>query len=105
MGKYSLRANFDCTALKNLAVNGNSPEATGAIPNTPAGNNASGRTLDAFRRDRNYFGDSTTAKVSEVLTYQLHTWIDRVIMGTTATWTPITAVSSRLTLGLDRAAL
>ena len=103
--KYNLRANFDFTPLKNLAVNWNSSYANDAIQNTPAGNNASGLTLNAFRRDRNYFGDSTTAKVSEVLTYQLHTWIDRVIMGTTATWTPIANVSSRLTLGLDRAAL
>jgi TonB-dependent SusC/RagA subfamily outer membrane receptor len=103
--KFNLRANFDLTPLKNVAVNWNSSYSNDALQNTPAGNNASGLTLNAFRRDRNYFGDSSTKVISEVLKYKLNTWIDRLILGTTATWTPITALSSRITLGLDRAAV
>lgn len=101
--KFNLRANFDFTPLKNVAVNWNSSYSNDAIQNTPAGNNASGLTLNAFRRDRNYFGNDSTYKIAQVLVYQLHTWIDRIIFGTTATWTPMANVSSRLTLGLDRA--
>lgn len=103
--KANLRANFDFTPLKNVAVNWNSSYTNDALRNTPAGNNASGLTLNAFRRDRNYFGNDSVAKIAQVLTYQLTTKIDRLILGTTATWTPITALSSRLTIGLDRAAV
>ncbi len=103
--KVNLRANFDFTPMKNIAVNWNSSYSNDALQNTPAGNNASGLTLNAFRRDRNYFGNDSTYKIAQVLSYQLHTWIDRLILGTTATWTPIPALSSRVTIGLDRAAV
>ena len=102
---YKLRANFDFTPLKKLAVNWNSSYTNDGISNTPAGNNASGLTLNAFRRDRNYFGNDSTAVIAKVLSYKLNTYIDRLILGSTATWTPIADFSSRLTLGLDRAAV
>jgi TonB-dependent SusC/RagA subfamily outer membrane receptor len=103
--KYNLRANFDFSPLKNLAVSWNSSYTNNLLSNTPAGNNAAGLTLNAFRRDRNYFGDSTVSVINQVLVYQLNTYIDRLILGATATWTPLTALSSRATLGLDRAAV
>lgn len=103
--KYNLRANIDFTPMKNVTVSWNSAYSNDALQNTPAGNNASGLTLNAFRRDRNYFGNDSTYKIAQVLTYQLHTWIDRLILGTTARWTPIPALSSRITIGLDRAAV
>ena len=103
--KYNLRANFDFTPLKNLAVSWNSSYTNNLLSNTPAGNNAAGLTLNAFRRDRNYFGNDSVKVISQVLTYQLNTYIDRLIIGTTATWTPLTNLSSRATIGLDRAAV
>lgn len=103
--KYNFRVNFDFTPLKNLAMSWNSSYANDLVSNTPAGNNAAGLTLNAFRRDRNYFGDSSVAAISQVLSYQLNSYIDRLILGTTTTWTPFVAFSSRLTIGLDRAAV
>ena len=103
--KYVIRANLDFTPLKNFAVSWNSSYTNDAISNTPAGNNAAGITLNAFRRDKNYFGNDSVAVVSQVLSYQLNSYIDRLLLGTTATWTPVSWLSSRLTLGLDRAAV
>ncbi|HVT40093.1 MAG TPA: TonB-dependent receptor [Gemmatimonadaceae bacterium] len=103
--KYAIRANIDFTPLKDLAVSWNSSYTNDALSNTPAGNNAAGLTLNAFRRDRNYFGNDSASVIRQVLSFQLNSYIDRLILGTTGTWTPLRWFSSRLTLGLDRAAV
>ncbi len=103
--KYQVRANLDFQPTKKLAVNWSSAYTNNLIDQTPAGNNAQGLTLNAFRRDRNYFGKADPDTIRQVLAQQLHSTIDRLIMGMTGTWTPVTRLSSRLTLGFDRAAL
>ena len=103
--KYQVRANLDFQPMRKLAVNWSSAYTNNLIDQTPAGNNAQGLTLNAFRRDRNYFGTANADTIRQVLAQQLHSTIDRLIMGMTGTWTPVTRLSSRLTLGFDRAAL
>jgi outer membrane receptor protein involved in Fe transport len=103
--KYQVRANLDFQPKKKLAVNWSSAYTNNLINQTPAGNNAQGLTLNAFRRDRNYFGNANPDTVRLVLQQQLATNIDRLILGLTNTFTPIERLSSRLTLGFDRAAL
>jgi outer membrane receptor protein involved in Fe transport len=103
--KYQVRANLDFTPAKNFAVNWSSSYTNNLINQTPAGNNAQGVTLNAFRRDRNYFGTSNPDTIRQVLQQKLASNIDRLILGTTGTWTPFVRFSSRLTLGYDRAAL
>src|SRR5439155_229589 len=70
---------------------------------TPAGNNAAGLTLNAFRRNRNYYGSANIDTISQVLQYQLNTWINRVIIGGTVNYAPITGMTNKFTVGLDRA--
>lgn len=103
--KYQVRANLDFQPMKKLAMNWSSAYTNNLINQSPAGNNAQGLTLNAFRRDRNYFGNANPDTIRKVLQQQLATNIDRLIMGMTGTWTPFTRFSSRLTVGLDRAAL
>jgi outer membrane receptor protein involved in Fe transport len=103
--RYALRSNLDFNPARALAVSFNTAYTNALISNTPAGNNAQGITLNAFRRDRNYFGNAHPDTIRRVLTQDLTSNIDRLILGATGTWTPLTAVSSRLTLGVDRAAL
>jgi TonB-dependent starch-binding outer membrane protein SusC len=103
--KYQVRANLDFQPMKKLAVNWSSAYTNNLINQTPAGNNAQGLTLNAFRRDRNYFGNDNVDTVRQVLRQQLTTNIDRLILGMTGTYTPIARLSSRLTLGFDRGAL
>lgn len=103
--KYNLRVNLDFRPAKNLNISWNSAYTADFIAQTPAGNNAQGVTLNAFRRDRNYFASANPDTIRRVLEQQLNQSIDRTTLGTTATWTPIVRLSSRLTVGFDRAAL
>lgn len=103
--KYNLRVNLDFVPAKNLAISWNSAYTMGLTSQTPAGNNAQGITLNAFRRDRNYFASANPDTIRRVLEQQLNQTVDRTTLGTTGTWTPILHLSSRLTVGFDRAAI
>jgi len=84
-----------------MCASWNSAYTTDLIAQTPAGNNAQGITLNAFRRDRNYFASANPDTIRRVLEQQLNQTIDRTTLGTTATWTPILHLSSRLTIGFE----
>ena len=101
--KYTVRANFTFAPTPTFNVDWNSSYTGNHISNTPAGNNAAGLTLNAFRRNRNYYGSANIDTISQVLQYQLNTWINRVILGGTMNYTPFTGMTNRFTLGLDRA--
>ncbi|MBC8086496.1 MAG: TonB-dependent receptor [Phycisphaerae bacterium] len=103
--KFQVRANLDFQPKKMLAVNWSSAYTNNLIDQTPAGNNAQGLTLNAYRRDRNYFGNANVDTIKQVLAQRLASNIDRLIIGLTGTLTPFNRFSSRLTLGFDRAAL
>ena len=100
--KYVVRANFAFAPTSKLNIDWTSSFTNDHITNTPAGNNAAGLTLNAFRRDRNYYGSADIATISQVLQYQLNTWINRVLLGTTLTYAPIDRLSNKFTIGLDR---
>ncbi len=103
--KYQLRANLDFMPIKNIVMNFSNAYTNNLVNQTPAGNNAQGVTLNAFRRDRNYFSSENPDTIAQVFQQQLDTYIDRSISGLTTTWTPFTRFSSRFTIGYDRAAL
>lgn len=103
--RYNVRGNFNYEPLPKLALDWTSGYTSDQFQQTPAGNNAHGLTLNAFRRDRNYFGTQNVDTISRVLNYDLHTYIDRLTMGGTATYTPFVNFTNRLTAGLDRAAV
>ncbi len=103
--KYQLRANVDFQPLKRMQFSWNSSYTTNLITQTPAGNNAQGVTLNAFRRDRNYFGNANPDTIKLVYGQRLTSNIDRLLMGATTTWTPLDNFSSRLVIGLDRSSL
>ena len=101
--KYSVRANFTFAPTQTLSVDWNSSYMSNHISNTPAGNNAAGLTLNAFRRNRNYYGSANIDTISQVLQYQLNTWINRAILGGTLNYAPFAGLTNKFTLGLDRA--
>jgi len=103
--KYQLRTNMDFIPLKKVAMSWSSAYTNNLVSQTPAGNNAQGITLNAFRRDRNYFGSSNPDTIRQVLQQDLKSNIDRLILGTTLTATPTVNFSSRFTVGWDRAAV
>ena len=101
--KYVVRANFSFAPSPKLNIDWNTGYTNDHITNTPAGNNAAGLTLNAFRRDRNYYGSANIDTISQVLQYQLNTWINRMIMGATVSYAPFAHLTNKLTIGIDRA--
>jgi outer membrane receptor for ferrienterochelin and colicin len=102
--KIGVRGNFTFTPLNNLQLTWNTSYATNSITNTPAGNNAHGLTLNAFRQEQNYFSNGAVDTVRQVLAYDINTWIDRFITGATAVYAPTANLNHRLTVGYDHAA-
>lgn len=103
--KTVVRGNFGFAPTEKLTFDWNTSFTHDGIDNTPAGNNAHGLTLNAFRRDRNYFGSANPDTISRVLDYSLRTNIDRLVLGGTATHQFNAHLQNKLTLGLDRADL
>jgi TonB-dependent SusC/RagA subfamily outer membrane receptor len=103
--KYTVRGNFNYTPTPKLTLEWTSAYTNNDLNQTPAGNNAHGLTLNAFRRDRNYFGSANVDTISQVLDFKLNSGIDRLILGGTATWAPLEHFTHKVTLGLDRAAI
>jgi TonB-dependent SusC/RagA subfamily outer membrane receptor len=101
--KYVVRANFSFAPTQKINLDWNSSYTNNHITNTPAGNNAAGLTLNAFRRSRNYYGSANIDTISQVLQYQLNTWINRAIIGGTVNYAPVAGFTNKFTVGLDRA--
>lgn len=101
--KRGVRGNFTFAPFDDLTVQVNSAYNRTDIQNTPAGNNAQGLTLNAFRRERNYFANANIDTISLVLTQDVRTRIDRFVLGSTVSYDPGGAFNSRLTVGYDEA--
>jgi TonB-dependent starch-binding outer membrane protein SusC len=99
--KRAIRGNFGFSPARNLNVQWNSSFATSDISNTAAGNNAHGLTLNAFRRDRNYFGNDDFDVINQVLDQEIMTFIDRLNTGVTAMYSPRPNLNNRFTVGYD----
>lgn len=102
--KYNVRGNFTFAPLRDIVLTWNTSYGRNAIQNTPAGNNAHGLTLNAFRQERNYFSSGDPAVVRQVLDYDINTWIDRFITGGTVMYQPSERFTNRFTIGYDLAA-
>jgi TonB-linked SusC/RagA family outer membrane protein len=101
--KVATRANFSFDLVNNLRVDWNTSYTNNRIANTAAGNNAHGVTLNVFRAERNYFGDSDPNNLRQLLNQEITTEIDRLITGTTINYTPWTWFTNRFTIGYDLA--
>ena len=103
--KNVVRGNFGFAPTPKLNLEWNSSYTKDFLSQTPAGNNAHGLTLNAFRQERNYFSNANPDTIAQVLRYKLNSDIDRLTLGGTATYTPTTWLNNRVTIGVDRAAI
>ncbi len=101
--KRGVRGNFTFTPFNALTVQVNTAYNRTDIQNTPAGNNAQGLILNAFRRERNYFANANVDTISLVLTQDVRTRVDRFVLGSTVSYDPGGAFNTRLTVGYDEA--
>ena len=101
--KNVFRGNFSFTPVANLLFTWNTAYTNDQISNTAAGNNAHGLTLNAFRRDRNYASNDRPEIMAKLLDQELTSDINHLITGGTVSWSPITNLTNRLTVGWDLA--
>lgn len=101
--KYVVRGNFSFRPIDDVTFQWNTSYTNNAITQTPSGNNAHGLTLNAYRREKNYFGTYDRTLIDGALIQDINTNIDRLIMGGTVTYTPIENFTNRLTVGYDLA--
>jgi len=99
----TVRGNFTFSPLENLQLQWNTSYTNDEFFNTAAGNNAHGLTLNVFRRDANYRGSEAREDIDPLLGQTISTQIDHLITGGTATWTPRTNFTNRLSIGYDLA--
>ncbi|HEU5210332.1 MAG TPA: TonB-dependent receptor [Longimicrobiales bacterium] len=101
--KSAIRGNFTFSPLSMLTVQVNSGYTRTDISNTPAGNNAQGLILNAYRRERNYFSNGDPDTVRLVLNQETTTRVDRFILGGTLNFHPMDQWTNRFTIGYDEA--
>ncbi len=101
--KKVIRGNFSFTPLASLLFNVNTSYTKDQIANTAAGNNAHGLTLNAFRRDRNYNSNDRPESLELMLNQELTSEIDHLVTGGTISWSPITNLTNKFTVGFDLA--
>jgi TonB-dependent starch-binding outer membrane protein SusC len=101
--KAGVRGNFTFNPLSRLSVQLNTSYNRTDITGTPAGNNAQGITLNAFRRERNYFSSGNVDSLRLILKQDLTTRIDRFIVGTTVNYDVNDDFTNRVTIGYDQA--
>jgi TonB-dependent SusC/RagA subfamily outer membrane receptor len=100
----SVRGNLSVVPRKDITVQWNTSFSTNELTKTPAGGTAAGLTLNASRRDRNYFGSADPAQIGRVLDFQLTSRVDHLVTGGTLQYQPNEDFSTRLILGYDLAA-
>jgi TonB-dependent SusC/RagA subfamily outer membrane receptor len=102
--KKGVRGNFTFTPINQVTVQVNSAYNRTDIRNTPAGNNAQGLILNAFRRERNYFSSGDPTEIRKIYEPQDHrTRIDRFVLGSTVGFDPGGAFNAKVTVGYDQA--
>lgn len=101
--KAGIRGNFTFTPLDNVTLQVNTSYNRTDITGTPAGNNAQGLTLNAFRRERNYFSEGNPDSIRKVLDQDITTRIDRFVLGGTLSYQATENFTNRLTVGYDQA--
>ncbi|GAC1479735.1 MAG: SusC/RagA family TonB-linked outer membrane protein [Gemmatimonadaceae bacterium] len=98
-----IRGNVTVAPRSDLRVQWNTSFSTNDLQKTPTGGTAAGLTLNASRRDLNYFGSKDPAKISQVLAFELTSHIDHLVTGGTISYEPREDLSTRLNLGYDLA--
>ncbi len=97
-----VRGNFTFSPSNTLQLQWNTSYTQTNIANTAAGNNAHGLTLNTFRRDANYLSDESFEAIDPFRNQEIVSELDHLVTGITATHTPSTTFTQRLTLGFDQ---
>lgn len=96
------RSNLGIRPMDGMSLELQTAVSSFAATNTVGGNASRGFILNVFRGDQNYIGSARKEDIDEFLDYEAHNNIRRFTTGFTATYSPVSALSNRLTVGLDQ---
>ena len=99
--RSSLRGNFGFTGFKGMQIQWNNFLTHSSTQTTPTGNNSHGLTLNVYRGDNNFFGTADPDVISQVLTFDVRSMIDRFTSGLTFLYAPTANWTNRFTAGYD----
>jgi hypothetical protein len=99
--RYGIRSNFTFSPVSDLQVQWNTGYINQWNQNTSTANNAQGVTLNAFRQERNYAATGDPRVIAQTLEYDIQQWVERLTTGVTLTYSPITSLTNRFTVGYD----
>ena len=99
----TVRGNVSVTPRKDVTLEWNSSFSTNSLTKTPAGGTAAGLSLNASRRNLNYFGSADPAQIGRVLDFQLNSRVDHFVTGGKLQYQPNESFTTRLILGYDLA--
>jgi len=102
LGRKSVRGNFSFTPLRGLTLAWNNFISAAEISNVAGGVNPSGFIMGVMRQEFNHLSSKDTANLQKLLDQEFGSSIDRINSGMTATYTPTSNWSHRLTVGYDR---
>ena len=102
---FALRGNIGFSVSEDLTLEWNTAFTKTHISNTPAGDNAQGVTLNAWRPTTSYTGTvpSLRENINDLLNFDIDTYLDHFITGMTARHVISERLEQRLTVGFDRA--
>jgi outer membrane receptor protein involved in Fe transport len=101
ISKNSVRGNFSFTPVPELQMQFTSGYAVQTQRNTATGGNESGITHNAYRGYGNYFNSEDPAVLAELFRQDIRQQIDRFTTGGTITYSPLSNLTNRLTVGFD----
>jgi hypothetical protein len=102
LDRWTVRGNFTLTPLPDLVFQWNTSYTNTFQQNTPSGNNSGGLALNVFRQEQGYFGTGDPVIVNETVTnWDIIKEIERFTTGGTLTYSPLTNLTNRFTIGYD----
>jgi TonB-dependent SusC/RagA subfamily outer membrane receptor len=105
MDRWNVRGNFTINPVEDLIIQWNTSYTNTWQKNTPVGNNAAGLTLNVFRgeeyNNQTYLGLVGIEALNELNTFDVQQEVERTTTGGTLTYSPLTNLTNRITLGYD----
>jgi TonB-dependent starch-binding outer membrane protein SusC len=102
LDQKGIRANFSFAPIQSLFLAWNSSYNYTNTHNVAGGVNPSGFIYNVQRGLTNFIASTNPDSITRILDQTFQTGVDRFISGLTATYTPVAAWSTRMTIGYDR---
>jgi outer membrane receptor protein involved in Fe transport len=99
--KYTVRGNFTFTPMQELQMQWNTAYAIQSSRNTPVGGNEAGITHNAYRGVANYVNSEDPVVLARLFDADVRLEIERFTTGGTVTYSPLSDLTNRLTIGYD----